>query len=144
MADTLRNRDVDNVDWARWYARVVGIVLVLVGLFGFATSDPLGIDFDLTPTHTWVHLVSGVVALYFGFASNLVWRTVAGFSMAFGAVYLALGLLGFAVTDIGDGLIFLTMPDNWLHIGIGVVGLLAGGASWAATGRDVRARRPAV
>jgi hypothetical protein len=114
---------------ARTICRVLGVAFVLAGLGGFVMPHLLG--FHLTTIHNLIHLASGAVALYLGFAGSAA--AVRTFCIAFGAVYLALGALGFvapglvaavighAPVDSGE----LT-PDNIFHIVVGAVFLLAG------------------
>jgi hypothetical protein len=74
--------------------------------------------------------VSGIIALYFGFAGTLSGAKI--FSLVFGVVYLALGILGMAL-GTGDqrmwspaGLLELGTADHGIHILLGVI-FLAGG-----------------
>ena len=75
---------------AKTVCKILGVVFLLVGVAGFAAPNLLGAH--LTPPHNVVHIVSGVVALYFGFAGSL--SGAKGFCLIFGLVYLALGLVG--------------------------------------------------
>lgn len=112
---------------AKTVCKVLGIVFLLVGLIGFAKPDLLGAH--LTPPHNAVHIVSGVIALYFGFAGSLSGSKA--FSLVFGVVYLALGILGMTMGS-GDpamwnvGPLMLGQVDHGIHILLGVV-FLAGG-----------------
>jgi hypothetical protein len=114
---------------ARTICRIFGVAFVLAGLGGFAMPNLLG--FHLTTIHNVVHLATGVVALYLGFAGSA--GAVRTFCLVFGAVYLALGVLGFVApgvvaTVIGHPLVEqdeLT-PDNVFHTVVGAVFLLAG------------------
>ena len=112
---------------AKTVCKILGVVFVLVGVLGFAKSDLLGAH--LTPVHNVVHLVSGVIALYFGFAGTL--SGAKAFSLVFGVVYLALGILGLALGTGGDrmwavGPLHLGQADHGIHILLGVI-FLAGG-----------------
>ncbi len=114
---------------ARTICKILGVAFVLAGLGGFVMPRLLG--FHLTTIHNLIHLASGAVALYLGFAGSAA--AVRTFCIAFGGVYLALGVLGFvapglvaavighAPVDSGE----LT-PDNVFHIVVGAVFLLAG------------------
>lgn len=112
---------------AKTVCKVLGVVFLLVGCVGFAAPRLLGAH--LTPPHNVVHIVSGVIALYFGFAGSLSSAKV--FSLVFGVVYLALGILGMAM-GIGEDRIWMVGPlefgqaDHGIHILLGVV-FLAGG-----------------
>jgi hypothetical protein len=112
---------------AKTVCKILGVVFLLVGIAGFAKSDLLGAH--LEPAHNIVHIVSGVIALYFGFAGSLA--SAKAFSLVFGVVYLALGILGMAMGS-GDmrmwtvGPLHLGTADHGIHILLGVI-FLAGG-----------------
>jgi hypothetical protein len=115
---------------AKTVCKILGVVLLLVGLIGFATDNLLGAH--LTTAHNVVHLVSGALALYFGFAGTL--SAAKMFSLVFGVVYLALGILGLALGTgedrmwhpLGTGVLNLGTADHGIHILLGVL-FLAGG-----------------
>ena len=113
---------------AKTVCKILGVVFLIVGVCGFAAPRLLGAH--LTPPHNLVHIVSGVIALYFGFAGSLAGAK--GFSLVFGVVYLGLGILGLVMGDpammrewhVGP-LVFGT-ADHGIHILLGVI-FLAGG-----------------
>lgn len=112
---------------AKTVCKVLGVVFLLVGCIGFISSGFLGAH--LTPPHNAVHIISGVIALYFGFAGSL--SGAKAFSLVFGVVYLALGILGMAFgTDAEHiwkvGPLIFGQVDHGIHILLGVV-FLAGG-----------------
>ena len=112
---------------AKTVCKILGVVFILVGIAGFANQNLLGAH--LNPAHNVVHIVSGVIALYFGFAGSL--SAAKMFSLVFGVVYLALGILGMAMgTGVEHtwmvGPLHLAQVDHGLHILLGVV-FLAGG-----------------
>jgi hypothetical protein len=112
---------------AKTVCKILGVVFLLVGVLGFAKPDLLGAH--LTPAHNVVHLVSGVIALYFGFAGTL--SAAKAFSLVFGVVYLALGILGMAIGTGEDrmwmlGPLHFGQADHGIHILLGVI-FLAGG-----------------
>jgi uncharacterized membrane protein HdeD (DUF308 family) len=112
---------------AKTVCKILGVVFVLVGLCGFAMPNLLGAHLN-TP-HNIVHIVSGIIALYFGFAGSL--SAARAFCLVFGVVYLALGILGFAMGAPPDamwhvGPLGLGTADHGIHILLGVV-FLAGG-----------------
>ncbi len=84
---------------AKTVCKILGVVFLLVGVAGFAAPNLL--NAHLTPPHNVVHIVSGVVALYFGFAGSL--SGAKGFCLVFGLLYLALGLIGMVQGDAADG-----------------------------------------
>jgi len=114
---------------AKTICKILGVIFLLVGIVGFAAPTLLGAH--LTPPHNLVHIVSGIVALYFGFAGSL--SGAKGFCLLFGVVYLALGFLGMFV--LGDaamnrmwqvGPLVLGQVDHLIHILLGAI-FLAGG-----------------
>ena len=112
---------------AKTICKILGVVFLLVGVAGFAAPDLLRAH--LTPPHNVVHIVSGVVALYFGFAGSL--SGAKAFSLVFGIVYLALGILGLALGEPPHrlwevGPLTLGTSDHAIHILLGIV-FLAGG-----------------
>jgi hypothetical protein len=111
---------------AKTVCKILGVVLLLVGVVGFAAPNLLGAH--LTPPHNLVHIVSGAIALYFGFAGTL--SGAKAFALVFGVVYLALGILGMAMGGADSmwtvGPLHLGQRDHGIHILLGVV-FLAGG-----------------
>jgi len=112
---------------AKTICKILGVVFLLVGVIGFAKPDLLGAH--LTPPHNVVHIVSGVIALYFGFAGSL--SGAKAFCLVFGVVYLALGILGMALGGPPDrmwmvGPLHFGQADHAIHLLLGVL-FLAGG-----------------
>lgn len=112
---------------AKTICKVLGVVFLLVGVVGFAAPTLLGAH--LTPAHNVIHIVSGVLALYFGFAGSL--SAAKMFALVFGVVYLGLGVLGGALGTGADrdfmlGPLHFGMSDHGIHILLGVL-FLAGG-----------------
>jgi hypothetical protein len=112
---------------AKTICKILGVVFLLVGVAGFGVPRLLGAHLDAT--HNVVHIVSGVVALYFGFAGTLSGAKT--FCLVFGIVYLALGILGLAFGAPPDrlwmvGPLHFGTSDHAIHILLGVL-FLAGG-----------------
>lgn len=112
---------------AKTICKILGVVFLLVGVVGFANQGLLGAH--LTPPHNVVHILSGVVALYFGFAGSLSGAKI--FCLVFGVVYLALGVLGLALGTPPDrmwmvGPLHFGQADHGIHVLLGIV-FLAGG-----------------
>lgn len=114
---------------AKTVCKIMGAVLLLVGICGFFAPHLLGAH--LSPPHNLIHLVSGALALYFGFAGSL--SGARSFCLIFGVIYLALGFLGLFV--LGDpandrmwhlGPVDLARVDHFIHILLGVT-FLGGG-----------------
>jgi hypothetical protein len=94
---------------------------------GFAKQDLLGAN--LTNAHNVVHIVSGAIALYFGFAGTL--SAAKAFCLVFGVVFLALGILGLAIGTGPDrmwmlGPLHLGRVDHIIHDLLGIIFLAAG------------------
>src|ERR1041385_7440881 len=112
---------------AKTVCKILGVVFLLVGVCGFALPHLLGAH--LTPAHNVVHIVSGLIALYFGFAGTLSGAKI--FSLVFGVVYLGLAILGMALGTGADrmwmvGPLELGTADHAIHLLLGVI-FLAGG-----------------
>jgi hypothetical protein len=112
---------------AKTVCKILGVVFLLVGLLGFV--QPEFLNAHLTPAHNVVHIVSGAAALYLGFAGSL--SAAKMFSLVFGVVYLALGILGMALGTGEDRMLMLGplhfgQADHGIHILLGVI-FLAGG-----------------
>jgi len=125
---------------AKTICKILGVVFLLVGVAGFVSPGMLGTHLSLA--HNLVHIISGVIALYFGFAGSA--RGAATFCFAFGAVYLLLGVVGFVIGAPGvsnivgmaheDSRLWKVLPgtlefgqmDHIVHILLGVVFLIGG------------------
>jgi hypothetical protein len=112
---------------AKTVCKILGVVFLLVGVIGFAAPNLLGAH--LGPAHNVVHIVSGAIALYFGFAGTL--SGAKAFCLVFGVVYLALGILGLALGTGADrmwilGPLHFGTSDHGIHVLLGVI-FLAGG-----------------
>ena len=112
---------------AKTVCKILGVVFLLVGVAGFVAPRLLGAHLD--PVHNLIHIVSGVIALYFGFAGSL--SGARGFCLVFGIVYLALGILGMAMGAAPDrmwnvGPLMLGTVDHGIHLILGAI-FLAGG-----------------
>jgi uncharacterized protein DUF4383 len=108
---------------AKTVAKILGVVLLLVGVLGFThVLDSLGAH--LSPAHNLVNILSGVIALYFGFAGSL--SGAKGFCIIFGLVYLLLGILGLAMGELNIGPLMLGKVDHGIHLIVGAI-FLAGG-----------------
>ena len=112
---------------AKTIAKILGIVLLLVGILGFTTVlAPLGAH--LNPAHNAVHIVTGVIALYFGFAGSM--SAARKFDLVFGAVYLLLGVCGYLLGDAAKmlhiGPLMLGVRDHIIHIALGILFLIGG------------------
>jgi hypothetical protein len=113
---------------AKTVSKLLGVVLLLVGVCGFTSYlDFLGAHLGpMNATHNLVHIVSGVLALYFGFAGSS--SSAKAFCQLFGLVYLGLGVIGLAMGELNIPVIKLMLGkvDHLIHILLGVF-FLAGG-----------------
>ena len=112
---------------AKTVCKILGVVFLLVGVIGFVSPTLLGAH--LSPAHNVVHIVSGAIALYFGFAGTLSAAKI--FCLVFGVVYMGLGILGMALGTGADrmwevGPLHFGQADHGIHILLGVI-FLAGG-----------------
>jgi hypothetical protein len=112
---------------AKTICKILGVVFLLVGVCGFAAPRLLGAHLDAP--HNVVHIVTGVIALYFGFAGSL--SGAKAFSLVFGVVYLALGILGLVLGTPPErmwmvGPLHFGTSDHAIHILLGIL-FLAGG-----------------
>ncbi len=108
----------------RRYAGYLGIALLLTGVLGLVLGDRslfglLNIDL----AEDLIHLVTGGLLAYVGFGrrdSGLARTAVGGI----GVVYLLVGLLGFAVPDLGGLLPYeYSTFDNLFHSVLGLAGI---------------------
>ena len=115
---------------AKTVAKILGVVFILVGIIGFVSPGFLGTHLSLA--HNLVHIISGALALYFGFAATLSAARL--FCIVFGVVYAILGVAGFALGDGPDRMFEALAPlglhlgtmDHAVHILLGAVFLIGG------------------
>ena len=103
---------------AKTICKILGVVFILVGIVGFVAPGLLGMHLSLA--HNLVHIISGALALYFGFAGTLSGARL--FCIVFGVVYGLLGLAGFLAGGSGSHTI-TGIPAS--HHGAGDSSLLA-------------------
>ncbi len=116
---------------------VMGAIFILIGLVGLVVPDLL--NAHLSYSHNVVHLVSGVLSLYFGFATSVT--AARTFAYAFAVFYGGLALLGYTLGEPGmasvghiaeDSNLWRVIPgsfelgsaDHNIHIAIAAVFLL--------------------
>jgi len=113
---------------AKTICKILGVVFVLVGICGFIVPNLLGAH--LTPAHNLVHIVSGAIALYFGFAGTA--GAARAFCLIFGVVYLLLGVAGWFIGTGPDhmfnigSLLMLGKMDHIIDILLGIIFLIGG------------------
>ncbi|HKO79034.1 MAG TPA: DUF4383 domain-containing protein [Chitinophagaceae bacterium] len=117
---------------AKTAALVIGIVFIAVGLLGFIENPIIGAShnaiFHADTFHNGVHIGSGILFVLIamaapGFASTLM--------ILFGIVYLligAAGLISYGTDGFGKvlGVLHVNGADNLLHVGLGLLILVAG------------------
>jgi hypothetical protein len=117
-------------------AIIFGAVFTLAGILGFipavapVSSDTgdamlLGI-FAVNPMHNLVHIITGVLAIGFSFASEALCRL---YFKVFGVLYALVTLIGFAVGHQHVMGVALNMPDAVLHLLVAAFALVVGFAS---------------
>lgn len=106
------------------FCKVIGIIFLIVGVMGFIAPTMLG--FHLTAVHNIIHIISGAVALYFGYAGSLI--AARSFCITFGVIYLLLGILGYIAPRLVSGILMTDADsgadlhaDNIFHILLGLV-----------------------
>ena len=126
---------------AKTIAKILGVVFILVGIIGFLAPGLLGMHLNLA--HNLVHLISGALALYFGFSATLSAARL--FCIIFGVVYGLLGVAGFLLGGGGthtvdvpahgaDSSLFAALPgslelasmDHIVHFLLAAVFLVGG------------------
>lgn len=118
---------------AKTVCKFLGLIFVIVGIAGFVAPTLLGAHLNLA--HNMVHIVSGAIALYFGFVGSR--GAARGFCLLFGLVYLLLGVCGWFlgtgemhmlnIPNAASPLLMLGKMDHIIHVVLGVI-FLAGGA----------------
>ena len=101
----------------------MGVILLLVGVLGFThLLDSLGAH--LSPVHNLLHIISGVISVYFGFAGSL--GGAKSFCTIFGLLYLALGIIGLVMGELTLGPLMLGKVDHGIHLIVGAAYLFGG------------------
>jgi len=118
---------------AKTVCKLLGLIFLVVGIAGIFSHNLLGAHLNMA--HNMVHIVSGVVALYFGFSGS--YSGARGFCLLFGLVYLLLGVCGwflgtgaehmFNIPNAESPILMLGKMDHIIHVLLGVI-FLAGGA----------------
>ena len=95
------------------FAMVVGWVLIVVGVLNFFVEPIM-----VMPVHALIHIVAGALGVWAAKEHS------EGYTMWVGIVGLLLAILGFAGMTNILGVIDLTTTFNYIHLILGVVGLV--------------------
>jgi hypothetical protein len=130
----------DRRDWtpAQWFSIVVGPILLLVGILGFVADSTFDVGsndangghlqgdgflgFEVTGWHNLVHIASGLFLL--GCARRRSTAKVA--TLAFGAIYALVTVIGLIDGNDVLGFIPVNAADNVLHALLTIGSLVAG------------------
>lgn len=100
----------------------LGVVFLIVGVWGFFQNPILGY-FEVDMVHNVVHLVTGLLALYFAGKSP---EAAGNFALIFGVVYALVAVLGFTMGSPVLGFLAVNGADNYLHAAFAVVFIIVG------------------
>ena len=102
------------------YALIIGIILTVIGIWGFFTQSILGL-FSVNAVHSILHLIGGLIGLYVGIKGE-----GPTYNIVIGWVGIVLGILGFVpvVKELLATLLMVNTGGNILHLAIGVVSLI--------------------
>src|SRR3989304_6744485 len=110
-----------------------GIILVLLGIYGFFDADVQGSAFYLDAGENWAHLILGVVAIIA--ARSLSESAQRSLTLLVGVVAIVFAIWGVLVRGNPEpnlGVANLENPwDNLLHLVVGIWAL------WASRGRSM-------
>ncbi len=107
---------------AKTTAWVFGVILLVVGVWGFFQNPVLGI-FGVNTLHDIIHLVSGLLLI----GAAMAW--IGGARMwliILGVVYAIVAIAGFVVPDLMMSSLNSGMADVWLHALLAIVFLVVG------------------
>jgi hypothetical protein len=114
---------------AKTYCKILGVAMLVAGVLGFMMPRLMG--FHLTPVHNGIHLATGALAAYLGFAGT--YGGAQTFCRIFGVVYGLVAVLGFVAPGLLSTILGhpgLTtgdlMPDNVFHVFVALTSLAAG------------------
>jgi hypothetical protein len=100
------------------YALVLGIVALVIGIWGFFTSSILNI-FGVNALQSVVHVIAGIFGIYVGTKGE-----GPGFNGSLGWVSLVLAILGFVASGFMASFLGVNTATTWLHLVVGVVSLI--------------------
>lgn len=115
---------------AQTAARLVGIVFLVIGVFGFVPGVTHSLDqfadagmFRFSVLRNLVHLTFGVLGLVAGDRQSMA-RT---YLLAGGITYVGLWLYVLLIDLTSEATVLpVNSPDSWLHLGLGAAMVLLG------------------
>jgi hypothetical protein len=121
---------------AQSFCLVVGLVLIAVGVLGFifgGSAFTVGsgvagqnfIVFEVNGWHNVIHLATGAFLVFMAMAP----ATAITGALVFGIVYLVVAVWGFIDGDDFAWIAPINMPDNFLHLALGVIAILIAGSA---------------
>lgn len=118
-------RDPDRNAARTWFLVQAFLLLAtaLLGLFGPVADALHGLRMHIEGGEDALHWVLGIAALVIAFTVRSP-RVAGALAVVFGAAYLATGILGFFVSEVGPW--HVAIGDNLLHIALGVVSVVVG------------------
>lgn len=92
---------------------IIGFFTLAIGIIGFFNDPILGI-FDVDLEHNLVHIVTGLLSLYF---ANRIEKERSTFGIVMTAVYGLVTIMGFAMPNTELlGMMAVNHADNILHL----------------------------
>jgi hypothetical protein len=108
----------------KFYARLVGALLFIIGLWGFL-GHPIPNIVQLDLFQSLIYVVLGAVGLKLGFSASTP-KTLARYATATGITGLVFVLFGLTLPNFFD-LFHLEVAEHVFHVVLGVAGSLVGG-----------------
>ncbi|MEV4596158.1 DUF4383 domain-containing protein [Amycolatopsis sp. NPDC049253] len=128
---------VEGLQPAQVLAALVGIAFLAYGVIGFARTgvgdftghhDAGFWRFSGNPMNNLVHVVTGVIGLLLAFGSGRArtfgWLLFLGYGALFVWGLMITGMIAANPFAVAGNPLDVTTPDNWLHLGIAVLGLV--------------------
>jgi Domain of unknown function (DUF4383) len=110
----------------RTFTYLFGLAFTLVGVAGFLPNghEILGVKaHQITLFHNFVHLSTGLSALYFAYQKPAL---ITAYFTVFSPFYFSLGILGFLFGGNIFNLILVEPVDNLLHMAVAALGFVVG------------------